>query len=353
MRQLLFYRVNVPVFTVLLLLCTAVTGLCQQVNAGNDSDKITLSKNNAPLSDLLYAIEKKTGYTFWFRADILMYARRNTISLKNATIRQVMDRCSAGQPFTYTIIDRVIVLKPDSALATLFEGQVIDTLTSTYTQQARKILNDGYRQTDSRFSTSSIEQVDQNRIGQQATMSDVFNNAGITGLLTKTDSRGNTSMEIRGKNSILLSSAPLIVVDNTIYEGNINQISPANVESINVLKDAGATAIYGVRGANGVIVITTKKAGTGTQGVPTDNMIEEKKGFYQYEAAHLYAIFRHLEGHAGNLKVIYRTAARAGFYSGKIPVSVSANQMLEILQSSGIQFSKERTSESREWVIVD
>jgi TonB-dependent SusC/RagA subfamily outer membrane receptor len=340
------------IFAGLLLLCNAVTGLCQQVSAGNDTDRITLSKNSASLSDIMYAIEKKTGYTFWFRADIPLQARKNTISLKNATIGQVMDRCSAGQPFTYTIIDRVIVLKPDSTLSDAFAGITIDTLPYAYTP-TRKLLNDGYRQTDPRYSTSSIEQVNPDRLSQQSTMSDVFNNAGITGLQTSTNSRGGTSMLIRGKNSINGSSAPLIVVDGAVYEGNLNQISPSNVESINVLKDGGATAIYGSRGGNGVIVITTKKGKSNSTGtVPLEDMIAEKKGFYEYQEAHIYAIFRKL-GERTNLKILYRTAVPAGFYSGKIPVSVSAGRMLEILESSGIQFSKEKTGEDSQWVIVD
>lgn len=64
---------------------------------------------------------------------------------------------------------------------------------------------------------------------------------------------------MRGIGSINASTAPLIVVDGTPYNGNINNIAQDQVESMTVLKDASSTALYGSRAANGVIVITTKK----------------------------------------------------------------------------------------------
>lgn len=69
----------------------------------------------------------------------------------------------------------------------------------------------------------------------------------------------NPTIRIRGVASINASAAPLIIVDNVPYNGNINSISSAEIQSVNVLKDASATALYGSRGANGVILITTKQ----------------------------------------------------------------------------------------------
>lgn len=65
---------------------------------------------------------------------------------------------------------------------------------------------------------------------------------------------------IRGVSTIHGNESPLIVVDNFPYEGNIDDINPETVESISVLKDAAAAAIWGARAGNGVIVITTKRA---------------------------------------------------------------------------------------------
>ena len=66
-------------------------------------------------------------------------------------------------------------------------------------------------------------------------------------------------MRIRGNNSINSSNEPLYVVDGVIGVSNINLLNPSEIESLEVLKDASATAIYGARGANGVIMITTKR----------------------------------------------------------------------------------------------
>ncbi|HTE31928.1 MAG TPA: SusC/RagA family TonB-linked outer membrane protein, partial [Chryseolinea sp.] len=75
---------------------------------------------------------------------------------------------------------------------------------------------------------------------------------------------GPTTIRIRGMNSINGSNAPLIVIDG-LQGGDINSLNPNDVESMEILKDASATAIYGSQGANGVILITTKK---GKKGAP-------------------------------------------------------------------------------------
>lgn len=76
---------------------------------------------------------------------------------------------------------------------------------------------------------------------------------------------GKVRIRIRGNNSINSSNDPLYVVDGVIGVNNINLLNPSEIESLEVLKDASATAIYGARGANGVIMITTKR---GIKGKP-------------------------------------------------------------------------------------
>lgn len=72
---------------------------------------------------------------------------------------------------------------------------------------------------------------------------------------------GGATIRIRGIGSMSASNAPLYIVDGIPYDGSISDINPNDVESMSVLKDASAAAIYGARGANGVILITTKRAG--------------------------------------------------------------------------------------------
>ncbi|WP_270088130.1 SusC/RagA family TonB-linked outer membrane protein [Sphingobacterium sp. SYP-B4668] len=73
----------------------------------------------------------------------------------------------------------------------------------------------------------------------------------------------DATIRIRGIGSINASSAPLYVVDGNPYNGDINAINQSDIQSISVLKDAAASALYGSRGANGVIIITTKNGAKG------------------------------------------------------------------------------------------
>ena len=71
------------------------------------------------------------------------------------------------------------------------------------------------------------------------------------------------SIRIRGIGSVNASSSPLYVVNGAAYDGDINAIPAEDIESISVLKDAAAASLYGARGANGVIIVTTKKGKAG------------------------------------------------------------------------------------------
>lgn len=64
---------------------------------------------------------------------------------------------------------------------------------------------------------------------------------------------------IRGTSSMYAETSPLLVVDGLPVEGKIEDLNPYDIESVTVLKDAAAAAIYGARASNGIIVITTKK----------------------------------------------------------------------------------------------
>ena len=107
--------------------------------------------------------------------------------------------------------------------------------------------------------------------------------AGV--LMTQTSSQPGAEMQIRirGQRSLTASNDPLIVLDGIPFMGNLSDINPADIKSMDILKDASATAIYGSRGANGVIMITTTK---GTQGTPAkvsyNAYVGVKKLFHRY-----------------------------------------------------------------------
>ncbi|MEM9389063.1 MAG: TonB-dependent receptor [Bacteroidota bacterium] len=75
--------------------------------------------------------------------------------------------------------------------------------------------------------------------------------------------QGDNNILIRGRNSITAGNGPLIVLDGVPYTGNLSDINTTDVKSMTVLRDASATAIYGSRGSNGVIIIETKKGQAG------------------------------------------------------------------------------------------
>ncbi len=77
---------------------------------------------------------------------------------------------------------------------------------------------------------------------------------------------GNFSIRLRGLSTVGASTEPLIVIDG-VLGGDLNSIEPQDIESINVLKDGSAAAIYGTRGASGVILITTKRGEAGVSSV--------------------------------------------------------------------------------------
>ena len=90
--------------------------------------------------------------------------------------------------------------------------------------------------------------------------------------VTRTNGRPGSSatIRIRGFSSIQGNSAPLYVVDGVPFSGDINAINPNDIESTTILKDASATAIYGARGANGVVLLTTRKGTVGKNTVEFD-----------------------------------------------------------------------------------
>ena len=78
------------------------------------------------------------------------------------------------------------------------------------------------------------------------------------------------SIIIRGISSISAGSSPLYIVDGVPYDGDLNNINNSDIESMTVLKDAASNDLYGARGTNGVIMITTKKAKKGPAVVTLD-----------------------------------------------------------------------------------
>ena len=117
------------------------------------------------------------------------------------------------------------------------------------------------------------------------------------------------SIRIRGIGSINASNSPLIILDGVPYSGYYSDINPADVESVTVQKDAASNALYGARGANGVIFITTKSAKRGKANISFDarwgsntdakvdyDKITDVGQFYETHYGALYNYFRNSQG---------------------------------------------------------
>lgn len=97
--------------------------------------------------------------------------------------------------------------------------------------------------------------------------------AGVEVMATSFRPGSGSRVRIRGSRSLLATNEPLYVVDGIPVTYTVDDMNPADIENIDVLKDASATAIYGVRGANGVVQITTKKARVGRVRVDYDGSV--------------------------------------------------------------------------------
>ena len=114
----------------------------------------------------------------------------------------------------------------------------------------------GYQEISKPKMTGSVTTITSSKLDERYTTNIMNNLEGrVAGLSTY-----NGKMTIRGTSSLYAETTPLLVVDGVPVEGSIDDLNPYDIESVNVLKDAAANAIYGAKAANGVIVVTTKNA---------------------------------------------------------------------------------------------
>jgi TonB-linked SusC/RagA family outer membrane protein len=140
---------------------------------------------------------------------------------------------------------------------------IIDVQMEPDVNQLSEVLVVAYGEQTQRSIVGSVASVDSEVIGKQQIVSVANAIQGSVPGVNIISSGGqpgdNPTIRIRGVGSINASADPLIIVDGMTFNGNLNTISPDQIESINVLKDASSSALYGSRAANGVLLITTKK----------------------------------------------------------------------------------------------
>ncbi len=213
------------------------------------------------------------------------------------------------------------------------------TMTPAVKTMEEVVVTDGYRTNARNVNVSSIGKVDGKVMEnkpfanfQQTLQGKV---AGVTIVGPSGQPGAEQSIRIRGLGSMALSSSPLIVVDGMIMNtGNLaNNIKTSDalsglnqndIESVNVLKDAAATSLYGSRGSNGVIVVTTKSGKYGKVRINADveygnsNPMPLPKGGRPLNASQYAELFREALKNAGNSTEDIETLATSyGLNSGK------------------------------------
>jgi len=263
--------------------------------------KITLNVKDQPLLEILNKVLENTGLYYQVSdAGLVMITLKGSI-IKNITVKgTVVD--DKGQPLsgvgvrvqgttTGTVTNgagEYQISAPEGASLVFsyigFLSQTVEVGARTQINITLKVdeagqkLNEvvviGYgtqRKGDLTGSIASISAKDLDKtpiIG-----ADQMLQGRISGLqFTQSDGQPGspTSVRIRGTNSINSGNEPLYVVDGFAGVGNLSSINPNDIQAIEVLKDASATAIYGSRGANGVILITTKKGKAGQDAINFD-----------------------------------------------------------------------------------
>ncbi|WP_394678729.1 SusC/RagA family TonB-linked outer membrane protein [uncultured Sphingobacterium sp.] len=121
------------------------------------------------------------------------------------------------------------------------------------------VVASGYQSIPKERATGSFAKVDNATFNRQVSTDVISRLKGIAPSILFDERSGSPKLTIRGQATIFGNDQPLIVVDNFPYEGDINNINPNDIEDIDILKDAAAASIWGVRAGNGVIVIKTKK----------------------------------------------------------------------------------------------
>lgn len=351
---------------VMKLTIALVTVFCMQLHAATFGQNITLTNKDAKLEKVLSEIEKQSGYTFWYKTDIVKQSYKVSLDVKNLSLENTLELCFKNLPISYNIVQKTIVLTPKTATGVKMvqvapitvSGKVVDehgdplpgatvkvkgtnTITSTNVNGDFKItvadksavlvvsfigynvqeVTVGDRTTinislapavsslngvvvtalgikrEARSLGYSAQSVKANDITEAAPPSVAQGLMGkVSGLNISTANGvegGSTRIVIRGNNNLWGNNQPLIVVDNVVIDnepiqpggkiqsnidalnqGNtdvsqpptdygsfLNTVNPDDLESLTVLKGPTAAALYGARGANGVILIVTKKGG--------------------------------------------------------------------------------------------
>jgi TonB-linked SusC/RagA family outer membrane protein len=315
-----FFRIMKLTFAFILMACLHVSA------GGYSQGRISVDFQSVQLKRALSVIEKKSGFRFLYSENLVTAAPRVTLSMSNAEVTEVLNRIFERSGLAYQLMaNNLVVLKtmgveladiritgkvlsstgepvigasvsikgsstgvatdaagnfaitaPENATLVIssvgFQTQevavnnrtTIDVVLQASNMQLDQVVVIGYGTAQKRDLTGSIFTVKSKDIADKpATNALSLLQGKVPGLSIVNSGRpgAEPDVRIRGTNTIN-GVKPVYIVDG-ILNDNINFLNPADIESVEVLKDPSSLAIFGVRGANGAIAITTKKARAG------------------------------------------------------------------------------------------
>jgi TonB-linked SusC/RagA family outer membrane protein len=171
-----------------------------------------------------------------------------------------------GIPVPATLVFRRIGFEPKELEWKGQQGVNIILTESVRQMEDVSVASTGYQQIKRSKTTGSYTVIDNSLLNRGISTNILDRLKGIASGVLFDDNAGNSiGITIRGRSTIFGNSTPLIVLDNYPYEGALDDINPNDIESITILKDAVAAAIWGTRAGNGVIVIQSKKGVLGSK----------------------------------------------------------------------------------------
>lgn len=311
-------RIKATKRMVVILLMTMLT---LNVAAQSMKDKtVTLDMTQVTVKQFFAEVKKQTGLNFIYSAELAKSFPKVTVKAQNRPVRQVLNEVMNSINCTYDVEGNIVTVTrklsgartrtvsgvvkddtgeplpgvsiciDDSKVCTITDvngfytlkvpanacdlkysfvgmdnaivhlrqgnGHMNQDVTMTSSAQLEEVIVTGYQDISKPKMTGAVTTITADKLDDRYTTNIVSNLEGrVAGLSTY-----GGEMKIRGTSSLYAETSPLIVIDGVPVETKISDINPYDIESINVLKDAAATAIYGARASNGIIIFTTKNA---------------------------------------------------------------------------------------------
>ena len=303
-----------------ILLSAATYGGVMPAMAQQQQQNVTIVNKSMTVKQFFAEVKKQTGLNFIYSTDLAAKLSHVTVNAKNRPLREVLDEVMRKVNCTYEIEGNIVTItrriagervrnvsgtvtdetgEPLIGVSVCIDDSKVCTITDSkgfYTlkvpanactlrfsylgmsnaeihlgngrnplsrsvqmstdHELSEVVVTGYQEISRPKMTGSVTTITSSKLDERYTTNIMNNLEGrVAGLSTY-----NGKMTIRGTSSLYAETTPLLVVDGVPVEGNIDDLNPYDIESVNVLKDAAANAIYGARASNGVIVVTTKNA---------------------------------------------------------------------------------------------